>query len=294
MADDEMLDLRVADVSTLLVVHRHGSVTSAARELRVTASQVSKAITRLERHLGTRLFVRRGRGLILTEAGMRVLPRMRAIVDNARALFQGERSSRVSIAAPSYMCQAYLPVLVEAVSPLLMRGLEVLPAFIRAYADEGIFEIALTHSEERLPPSWASAKVGLVRHGIFTTKATASRLGPRVEPDDLLAVPFIAPVYVSAGEITLGEDRCPIPFNERTAGHEASTIAAGLELAASSGHLVCGPVIAARRHLETGRLVQLEVEGWDLVDPLYMHVDTDEVTARSKARIERALADIAV
>src|SRR6185436_76870 len=106
---------------------------------------------------------------------------------------------------------------------------------IRAYASEGLFEIALTHAEERLPPSWTSEKVGRVRHGLFTTPATQERLGPSPAPDALRELPFITPVYVGGGEILAGEVRCPIPRAERITGHEASTIAAGLELAASTG-----------------------------------------------------------
>jgi hypothetical protein len=76
-------------------------------------------------------------------------------------------------------------------------------------------------------------------------------------------------------------------------GHEASTISAGLELAATSGQLVCGPIVAARRHVEAGQLVEISVQGWDLVDPLYLHINTDEVTARSKTRICAALESVA-
>jgi DNA-binding transcriptional LysR family regulator len=290
--DAGFLDLRVADAATMLVVHRHGAVTTAARELKVTASQVSKALTRLERTVGERLFVRGGRGLILTESGLRVLPRMRAIVDNARALGDGERSARLSIAAPSYMCQAYLPVLAKAAAPLLLRGLEVFPSFIRAYAGEGLFEVALTHDKERLPKAWLSVLVGSVRHGVFTTPAAAKTLGPRPTPEDIRRVPMISPVYLSAGEVLPGEDRCPLPKTERTHGHEASTIAAGLELSATTGQLVCGPSVAARRHVDAGQLVEVAVQGWDLVDPLYLHINTDEVTARTKTKICAALESL--
>jgi hypothetical protein len=191
------------------------------------------------------------------------------------------------------MCQAFLPIVAKAAAPLLIRGLEVLPSFIRAYAGEGLFEIALTHDKERLPKAWISVLVGSVRHGIFTTPASAKAMGPRPTPEDVRRVPMISPVYLSAGEVLPGEDRCPLPKTERMHGHEASTISAGLELAATSGQLVCGPIVAARRHVEAGQLVEISVQGWDLVDPLYLHINTDEVTARSKTRICAALESVA-
>ncbi|MFJ6533288.1 LysR family transcriptional regulator [Microbacterium sp. NPDC091662] len=48
-------------------VVRLGSVTAAAGELRLTHSAVSRQISTLERHLGRKLFHRKGRGLIATD-----------------------------------------------------------------------------------------------------------------------------------------------------------------------------------------------------------------------------------
>ncbi|MCB0358958.1 MAG: LysR family transcriptional regulator, partial [Bdellovibrionales bacterium] len=46
-----------------------GSLTKAASELRVSQSAISVQVQQLEAQLGTKLFERRGRRLILTEAG---------------------------------------------------------------------------------------------------------------------------------------------------------------------------------------------------------------------------------
>jgi LysR family transcriptional regulator, glycine cleavage system transcriptional activator len=48
---------------------RHQSFTEAASELFVTHAAISRHIRELEEHLGTRLFIRTGRGVTLTEAG---------------------------------------------------------------------------------------------------------------------------------------------------------------------------------------------------------------------------------
>jgi LysR family glycine cleavage system transcriptional activator len=53
------------------VVARHLSFTKAAAELCVTQSAVSRQIRQLEDHLGVRLFERRTRAVVLTEAGYR-------------------------------------------------------------------------------------------------------------------------------------------------------------------------------------------------------------------------------
>lgn len=56
---------------------RHLSFTAAAEELCVTAAAVSHQIRSLEDHLGTALFHRSSRALVLTEAGMLLLPEVR-------------------------------------------------------------------------------------------------------------------------------------------------------------------------------------------------------------------------
>jgi LysR family transcriptional regulator, glycine cleavage system transcriptional activator len=48
---------------------RHQSFTEAAGELFVTHAAISRHIRELEEHLGTQLFIRTGRGVVLTEAG---------------------------------------------------------------------------------------------------------------------------------------------------------------------------------------------------------------------------------
>ena len=65
------------------------SFTEAAQELLITQSAVSKQVRLLEQSLGQQLFIRRHRGLTLTEAGRNYLP----VVDRAFAtLEQGTRS----------------------------------------------------------------------------------------------------------------------------------------------------------------------------------------------------------
>jgi len=60
---------------------RLGSFSAAAQELRVTDSAVSQQVRTLERYLGTRLFKRLPRGLLLTELGGTYLPVLTAGFD---------------------------------------------------------------------------------------------------------------------------------------------------------------------------------------------------------------------
>jgi len=71
------------------VVARLGSFSAAARELAVAPSVVTKRITRLEERMRTRLIVRSTRGLALTAAGERFLPRFMRVVAEVEDLFIG-------------------------------------------------------------------------------------------------------------------------------------------------------------------------------------------------------------
>jgi DNA-binding transcriptional LysR family regulator len=108
-------ELRLGDLFTFLAVRRSGSITAAARELRVTPSQVSKAITRLEGILSMQLLSRSPRGVALSEAGRRMVPHMEMAVASLKALEQGEPSHRpeLTVAAPSYLIHTFLPVIIN-------------------------------------------------------------------------------------------------------------------------------------------------------------------------------------
>jgi LysR family hydrogen peroxide-inducible transcriptional activator len=62
-----------------------GSVSRAARQLGLSQPSLTLQIQRLERHLGTRLFQRQGRGVALTDAGKALYPRARKILGDIRA-----------------------------------------------------------------------------------------------------------------------------------------------------------------------------------------------------------------
>lgn len=78
-------------------VAEEGSVSAAARRLHVAQPPVSRQLTLLEDELQVRLFVRKSKGVAITEAGRqlyaqscRLLERMRQLADSMRSLGSGE------------------------------------------------------------------------------------------------------------------------------------------------------------------------------------------------------------
>lgn len=68
------------------VVAKEGSVTAASAQLRLAQPTISAQIRQLERSLGTKLFSRRGRNLVLTEVGRMVYHRADEIFSLGREL----------------------------------------------------------------------------------------------------------------------------------------------------------------------------------------------------------------
>ncbi len=69
------------DLAVFLTVAESGSMAAAARELAVDPSTVSRRVGRLEEELGISLFQRTGQGMELSEAGRRLVRRVRPAVE---------------------------------------------------------------------------------------------------------------------------------------------------------------------------------------------------------------------
>jgi DNA-binding transcriptional LysR family regulator len=297
MASRRIEDLRFADILTFLAVHRHRSVTAAARELRVTASQVSKAIARLEEAVRTPLLIRGSRGVTASPSAGKLIPRFEQLVERARELATSQDvEDQLAIAAPSYLCTGFLPAILTAMQDTRLRILEVGPAYIRAYASENIFGVALTLGEQKLTPAWISESVGTIRSSLLARPLLAKKLlagKPYAQIDDVREVPFVIPLYSAGGEFLPSDDGCPLPREERIRGHEAATYGVGLEIASEADMLVFGPITAARLHTESGKLVEVRVRDWDVRSTLYVHANGDRIMGPLHKRIVGAIRDAA-
>src|SRR4029078_4730527 len=67
------MDISWDDVRIFLAVAEAGSVSGAARQLRLGQPTISRRLAEMEQALGSRLFARGGRGRTLTSAGERLL-----------------------------------------------------------------------------------------------------------------------------------------------------------------------------------------------------------------------------
>jgi DNA-binding transcriptional LysR family regulator len=286
-------ELRISDVVTFLAVHRCRSLSSAARELRVTPSQVSKSISRLEALMGAPLLSRSPHGVALLDAGLRVVPHFEQMIAIARQLAPGATVERrvVAVAAPSWLAASLLPYVAASDIDFRVRVLELPPAQVRAQLSSGHFDVALNLGPIPPQPSWESAPIGDVSKALFVSPATAARLGPPPIPVERLAgLEFISPIYLTETGYLPVDDDCPISRRERIVGHETMTLGLALALAARSDQVVFGPVLGAVDYLREGTLVKLEVEGWTQTEELHLACSIDRVTSAEQKALAAALA----
>jgi LysR family transcriptional activator of dmlA len=204
------LDLNA--VRIFVVIAQAGTLTAAAKELKSPTSTVSRALTRLERHLGVLLVQRSPSGLVLTDSGTEYLQsckRALQTLKHGRELLEDRRSSPsglVKVACPITMAR-------DVLAPLLHDFLLRYPNLsveVEPYAtnwdqepreDADVFFKLLAPKDSlrrvRLYP-------GTVR-GLFASPRYVKNAGSPASPDDLLEHTCIgsAPWKLSRGKKVL-------------------------------------------------------------------------------------------
>ena len=94
------------DVAIFVAAAEAGTLSAAARELRVPTSTVSRSLTRLERSLGMLLINRSSKGFILTDAGIEYLDSCRHAL---RALSEGDEQLNKHRANPTGVIRIACP-----------------------------------------------------------------------------------------------------------------------------------------------------------------------------------------
>jgi len=297
IADGVLGELKISDILTFLTVQRCGTISSAARELVVTPSQVSKSVNRLEELLGMQLLSRSANGVTLLDEGRRLVPQLEQMLELARTLKQPTSEAPLTLAAPSYLATYFAPLLALALANRRICVLERPPAQIRSLIPRRVFDVALSLGELPLSSTWESQPVGEVEKALFASPATMAQLGTGpIAIEKLATLPIISPIYLTDGGVLPVDDDGPLPRRERTIGHEVMTFGLGLAIAARTDQLVFGPVIGALSMLETGAVVRVTVKGWSSRETLKLAYNTERITKPQQrnivATIEAGLAAI--
>ncbi len=164
-------------------VARRGGFTPAARHLGLSRAQVSKAVSRLEQHLGARLLNRTTRRVSLTATGKVYLERCEAILqeiaelEDIAASHAGEPAGRILLSAPTSFGILHLSRAIPAYLekyPAVQVSLSLTDRFVDVVAEGFDLAIRIAKLEDsslvarRIAPGrlvFCAAPAYLERHG---------------------------------------------------------------------------------------------------------------------------------
>ncbi|WP_279634502.1 MULTISPECIES: LysR family transcriptional regulator [Paraburkholderia] len=176
----------------LLTAVDRGSLSAAARELKIPASTLTRKVADLEELLGTRLLIRTTRKLTLTDAGMSYVAAARRILDLVR---EQEREATGEFAT------AKGELVVTA--PVQLGRLHILPVinqFLAQYPDISVrlllsdrnLDLIDSHADlalrigELADSSMIATRIGSLRPIVCASPAFLASHTPPREPDDLV------------------------------------------------------------------------------------------------------------
>jgi DNA-binding transcriptional LysR family regulator len=114
------------DVTAFVAAAKAGTLSGAAKDMGLPTSTVSRALTRLEEHVGVLLIRRNQRGLVLTDAGKEYLTSCRRAL---RSLRDGSELIERQRVNPSGLLRVAAPVCFakNTLAPLLAGFLKAFP-----------------------------------------------------------------------------------------------------------------------------------------------------------------------
>lgn len=122
-------------LETFACIHEHGNLSKAALALGAPPSVLSRQLAALEKEFSGKLFHRTGRGMLLTELGERVLPRVQSMLAEHQGLLQETRSQAGQISGVVRL--GIVPSLAQAVAATLFRDLQQQHPHVRLQVLEG-------------------------------------------------------------------------------------------------------------------------------------------------------------
>ena len=191
---------------SFLAVADHGSLSGAARALRLTQPTLGRHVRQLETQLRAKLFTRSARGLLPTEAANELLPHARLMASTAAALERaasagaGVDRGTVRISASEIVGAEILPPLVAAfrrTHPLVEVEL------VLSNRNENLLQREADIAVRMVRPTQqqlVARKIGDVPIRLFAHRSYLKRRGLPAAPEDLI------------GHDLIGYDRIPAVF----------------------------------------------------------------------------------
>lgn len=180
-------------MAVLLAVVEEGSLSAAARRLRVPLTTVSRKVADLERHLRTRLLTRTSRRVDLTEAGQAYVTAARRILEQVH---EAERAATGEYSAPRGDLVVTAPVVFgrRHMIPIVSDFLAAYPEIaIRLLLIDRSVNLVEDHIDVALrigllaDSALVATRVGFVRRVVCASPDYLAHRGTPAEPTDLKA-----------------------------------------------------------------------------------------------------------
>ncbi len=180
-------------VRTFLAALERGSLLGAARALGTSQPTVGRHIVELERQLGVVLFERTGRGLLPSDAALRLAEAARAMQSGADALARGVSGGQRGVAG-TVRLSASQPVACHLLPPLLAQMRHALPDVqVELVASNAVSNLLRREADIALrmvrpeQASLVTRRIGTVSLGAYAHADYLRRRGTPRQPAELLS-----------------------------------------------------------------------------------------------------------
>lgn len=282
------------ELAIFLVACETKNFSQAGRQLHLSQPAISQTINSLEKHFGTKLFLRQGRSVDLTEIGQTLRPMVMELVSAARRMeetvssLQGEVVGEFEIGCSTASGKYLLPNLIARYRRMypLVR-IDVLVTSRDSVIKKLVSgEVAMGVSSRRIDHRDLDYKDFFLDEVILIAPADHTWAGyRRVYPDDLLDEPMVLREE-SSGTIEVlktGLLKHDISFDMLNVTMGLGN-AEAIEMAVEEGIGVAFiSRLAAARGIELGRIVEVEVEGMKLFRKIYLARNQRFPTTRAQS-----------
>ncbi|TBN42730.1 LysR family transcriptional regulator [Paracoccus subflavus] len=264
--------MEFVDLQYFVSIAETGSFTKSALQNNVAQSALSRRVRDIETEMGTALFYRNGRGVVLTEAGETFLTAARAMLAQRESLRQemrraaGELDGTVKLAVPPSVGLVLLAPLLRQIRTdhprIRMRVLEGFSGHVADWLAAGKVDLAVLYKMK------ASALLG-AEHLLFEDMFLISALdAPRVGGADSvrmadLATEELVLLGVPHGLRVLVEDAAARAGVTLNVAMEVETLPTIYDLVRTGGLRTVLPLAAVKQEVTEGRLIAQRI-----TDPL--------------------------
>lgn len=292
--------LNLDSLKVFLAVAEYGSFSEAGRQLHLSQPAVSQIIQGLERQLGVQLFIRQGRTVQLTDGGQMLVPMARELLTSAQRVeqtmlsVQGEVIGEMTVGCSTASGKYLLPGMIARfrreypqvrINVLVTSRESVINKLLSGDVCLGVSSKQIEHSDLEYQNFFKDDVILIVPASHPWAQYR------KVYPDDLLEEPMILREEAAGTREVLTEgllkcDISPDMLNVAMVLGNAEAIEMAVEEELGVAFI---SRLAAARGMELGRVVEVEVEGMNLIRNIYLVRNRKQPCTRAQTEFWQAI-----